>query len=372
MSVSNQIESSHTAFVLHPGGSFTYEERKVPSLQSDRDVLVRIMATGLCGSDVHYWKHGRIGPYVVEKPITLGHEPSGIVVACGKDVEGVAVGDRVALEPGIPCNICKKCRSGRYNLCRSMRFAATPPYDGTLTKYYRVPPESCYKLPSHISFRDGCLVEPLSVAVHCSRLAGDMQNKSVVVFGAGPVGLLCGAVARAFGATTVAVVDIVESRLSVAKQYGATHTYRMSFEPPEVNAQALLKATGLEEGADIAVDATGAEPCLNCSIHALAHGGTLVQAGLGKPSVSFPVGQVCDKEIVFKGCFRYGPGDFDTAIGLLNSRRINLDGLVTHEFSFSSAETAFNNAANRNGIKSVIYGPDVDETLARERTESLK
>lgn len=248
-----------------------------------------------------------------------------------------------------------------------MTFAATPPVDGTLCMYYRVPVECVYELPAHVSLREGALVEPLSVAVHGCRLAGDMQEKSVVVFGAGPVGLLCCAVARAFGAARVVVVDVVTSRLISAKRYGATHTYEMTTGPTEQNAGDLVMAGGLGEngGADVVLDATGAEPCVNCGIHAIVPGGTFVQVGLGKPNVGFPVGQVCDKEMVFKGCFRYGPGDFKLAIGLLDSRRITLDGLVTREYPFSKVEDAFKNVLSKTGIKTVIYGPEVDEKLAK-------
>jgi L-iditol 2-dehydrogenase len=171
-----------------------------------------------------------------------------------------------------------------------------------------------------------------------------MQGKTVVVFGAGPVGLLCVAVARAFGASTVLVVDVVPSRLSSALKYGATHTYQMTPESPEHNAEDILNAVELEIGADVVLDATGAEPCMNCGIHVLASGGTFVQVGLGKPNPSLPVGQICDKEIVFKGSFRYGPGDYRTAI---------------------EAEDAFKNVVSRAGIKSVIYGPGVDEHVAK-------
>ncbi|CRG82807.1 L-iditol 2-dehydrogenase [Talaromyces islandicus] len=365
MTTAKTAQAANQAFVLHPGGSFTFEDRSTPTLQSDRDVIVQVIATGLCGSDVHYWQHGRIGPYVVQDPIILGHESTGIVVECGSSVEGFTTGDRVALEPGAACNTCHRCRAGRYNLCRDMRFAATPPYDGTLSTYYRVPAECCYKLPPHVSLRNGTLIEPLSVAVHSCQLAGAMQEKSVVIFGAGPVGLLCCAVARAFGASTVVAVDVVQARLDSAQKYGATHVYQMSTNSPDQNAADLLTTVGLATGADIVLDATGAEPCLNCGILALAPGGTFVQVGLGKPNISIPVGQICDKEVVFKGSFRYGPGDFQLAMGLLNSRRINLDGLITHEFSFSQAKEAFENVAGRTGIKSVIFGPGVDENLAR-------
>lgn len=312
---------------------------------------------------MHYWQHGRIGRYVVDEPIVLGHESSGIVVDCGSQ-SGVEVGERVALEPGIACNTCAHCRAGRYNLCREMRFAATPPSNGTLATYYCVPAECCYRLPAHVSLQDGALIEPLSVAVHSCRLAGDMQERSVVIFGAGPVGLLCAGVARAFGASTVVVVDVVPSRLESALKHGATHSHLTVSDSPEQNAMDIMNTASLEHGASIVLDATGAEPCMNCGIHALAAGGTYVQVGLGRPNPSLPVGQICDKEIVFKGSFRYGPGDYQTAIGLLNSRRVKLEGLVTHQFSFAEAEAAFKNVASRAGIKSVIYGTGVDEQLA--------
>lgn len=315
---------------------------------------------------IHYWQHGRIGQYVVNAPIVLGHESAGIVEACGPDVENLAVGDRVALEPGIGCNSCEICRSGRYNLCRSMRFAATPPHDGTLATFYILPEECCFKLPPHISFREGALVEPLSIAVHVCGLAGNLQGKSVVIFGAGPIGLLCCAVSGAFGAGTVVVTDVVESRLEFAAKFGATHTYKMEPQPPEANAESLLSKANLQAagGVDVVIDATGAEPCISCGVSALKRGGIFVQAGLGSSTIAFPIGQICDKEATLKGSFRYGPGDYKLAIQLLDSNRVRLESLITHEFSFAEAEDAFKNVADRTGIKTLIYGPGIDGSLA--------
>ncbi|KAF2183299.1 sorbitol dehydrogenase [Zopfia rhizophila CBS 207.26] len=370
MAVERRAESgvnANRAFVLRPTGEFFYEERPPPILRSSRDVLVRIMVTGLCGSDIHYWQHGRIGEYTVEAPIILGHESAGIVEACGPDVKSLTIGDRVALEPGISCNTCETCRSGRYNLCESMQFAATPPYDGTLTTLYRLPEECCFKLPPHTSLQEGALVEPLSIAVHCCKLAGNIQGKSMVVFGAGPIGLLCCAVARAFGASTVVNADIVESRLAFARKFGASTTYQMELQSPELNAEMMLARSGLITGADIIVDATGAESCITCGVCALKRGGVFIQAGLGSPRITFPIGQICDKEATLKGSFRYGPGDYQLAIELLQSGRISLKNLITHEFEFSEAGKAFVNVSKRQGIKTIIYGPDVDKMLA-ERT----
>jgi L-iditol 2-dehydrogenase len=295
----------------------------------------------------------------------LGHESAGIVEACGSDVKHLSVGDRVALEPGIGCNTCEICRSGRYNLCKSMRFAATPPYDGTLSTYYVLPEECCFKLPPQVSLVEGALVEPLSIAVHCCRLAGDLQGKSVAVFGAGPIGLLCCAVAQAFGARKVVVIDIVESRLQFAKDFGVDSTYLMGPQSPESNAESLLAQESFAAGADVVVDATGAEPCIQCGVAVLRRGGTFVQAGLGSPKIAFPIGQICDKEATLKGSFRYGPGDYKLAIQLLESDRVSVRNLVTHEFDFDQAGDAFNNVLQRTGIKSVIYGPGVDKLSAR-------
>jgi L-iditol 2-dehydrogenase len=288
----------------------------------------------------------------------LGHESAGIVVSCGEGVKSLSSGDRVAVEPGVGCTSCEDCRAGKYNLCSDMKFAATPPYDGTLTKYYRVPEECCFKLPSSVSMGDGALIEPLSIAVHCCKLAGDMQGKSVTVFGAGPVGQLCGSVARAFGAGTVLVADIVASRLDFALQKGATHVYEMQKISCQENAAQLLESSG-QLGSDIVIDATGAQPCIETGIEVLRKGGVFVQAGLGQPKITFPVGLICDKEAVFRGSFRYGPGDYKLAIALVASGRVNLDGLVTRIFAFSEAREAFENVLQKHGIKSVICGPGV-------------
>jgi len=134
---------------------------------------------------VHYWHDGRIGDFVVTAPMVLGHESAGIVHSLGSSATNLQLGDRVAIEPGIPCRRCERCKDGHYNLCPAMVFAATPPYDGTLCRYYRVPADFCYKLPEHVSLEEGALVEPTSVGVHIVRQANVLPGQSVVVFGAG-------------------------------------------------------------------------------------------------------------------------------------------------------------------------------------------
>ena len=236
--------------------------------------------------------------------MVLGHESAGLVHAVGSAVSSLRPGDAVALEPGIPCRRCVRCKSGQYNLCADMAFAATPPYDGTLAKYYRLPEDFCYKLPEGMTLEEGALVEPASVAVHVVRQAGVKPGQEVVVWGAGPVGLLCCAVARAFGASKVVSVDINEERLAFAQKYAATHAFRAGRESAQDAAKRLVEECGLGVGADVAIDATGAEPCIQTAIHALRVGGTYVQAGMGKPEINWPIGAMCAKELNVKGSFR--------------------------------------------------------------------
>lgn len=255
-----------------------------------------------------------------------------------------------------------------------MRFAATPPYDGTLATYYALPEDFCFKIPNHISFQEGALVEPLSVAVHCAKLASVGPGSSVIVFGAGPIGLLCCAVARAFGASTIVATDILAARLEFAKRYAATHIVLMGTGSPAEQAATIRAEAVLTGGADIVIDATGVESCIQCGIYALARGGTFVQAGLGRPQITFPVGDLCSKEGVYKGSFRYGPGDYELAVNLLDKGGVSVRELITHEYGFWEAETAFENVSKQQGIKSVIYGPGVsvvDGDRLRDLRESL-
>lgn len=330
----------------------------MPSL-GPHDVLVHINFTGICGSDVHYWKHGCIGQYVVQEPMVLGHESSGVVAAVGDEVRSVAFGDRVALEPGRPCRQCVRCREGRYNLCFGMKFAATPPVNGTLTKYYALPEDFCYKLPDHISLEAGALVEPLGVSVHIVRQAEIKPSSNVVVFGAGAIGLLCCAVARAFGAEKIICIDLNPDRLTFAQSYAATHVALSRHEPPEDMAARLIEDCQLGPGADCVIDATGAEPCVQTAIHVLRAGGIYVQAGMGRPKITFPIGVLCSKELVAKGSFRYGPGDYQLAINLLANRRISVDQLITGKVKFEESERAFEEVSAAQGIKTLIEGVDL-------------
>lgn len=321
-------------------------------------MLVAVNYTGICGSDVHYYVHGAIGHFVVKEPMVLGHESSGTVVEVGSAVTDLKPGDRVALEPGYGCRRCKHCRGGKYNLCDKMIFAATPPHHGTLTGLWSSPSDFCYKLPEQVSLQEGAMIEPLAVAVHIVKQGEVKPGNSVVVMGAGPVGLLCAAVAKAYGATKVVSVDIVQSKLDLAKSFSSTHTYMSQRVSAEENAAALKKACDLGDGADVVIDASGAEPSIQTSIHTVRMGGTYVQGGMGKADITFPIMAMCLKEVTAKGSFRYGPGDYELAIELVASGKVDVKKLVSEEVKFDQAEEAFKKVKEGQVIKILIGGPN--------------
>ncbi|KAL2798509.1 chaperonin 10-like protein [Aspergillus keveii] len=356
---SQTTTAQNLSFVLQGIHKVTYEDRPVPELESPHDVIVNVKYTGICGSDVHYWEHGAIGQFVVKDPMVLGHESSGVVSKVGSSVTNLKVGDRVAMEPGIPCRRCEPCKAGKYNLCEQMAFAATPPYDGTLAKYYVLPEDFCYKLPESISLPEGALMEPLGVAVHIVRQASVTPGQTVVVFGAGPVGLLCCAVAKAFGATKIIAVDIQKPRLDFAKKFAATSIFEPSKVPATENAARIIAENNLGRGADVAIDASGVEPSVHTGIHVLRPGGTYVQGGMGRSEMNFPIMAACTKELNLKGSFRYGSGDYKLAVQLVASGQINVKELISGTVKFEDAEQAFKDVKSGKGIKTLIAGPDV-------------
>jgi D-xylulose reductase len=356
--LSNQ--GPNPSFVLQAKDKVVFEDRPVPKIVNPTDVIVQVQATGICGSDVHYYVHGSIGKFVVKDPMVLGHESAGTVVEIGSAVTNHKVGDKVCMEPGIPCRHCEDCKGGRYNLCPDMAFAATPPYDGTLAKYYRLPQDFCYNL-GKLSVEEGAMMEPLSVAVHAVKLAGVTPGSSIAVFGAGPVGVLIAAVARhGYNARTVTVIDINEERLKFAKNYAATHTFVSKMGPTaQETAQQIIAESGVEanRGFDFSIDATGAQPCIQTAMHLIRPGGSYVQTGMGKDEITFPIAAMCIGEFTVKGCFRYGKGDYQQALQFVQSGKIDVKKLITGTVKFEDALTAFESVKAGKGLKTVILGP---------------
>lgn len=304
------------------------------------------------------WTHGGISQKI-EQPLIMGHEASGIVHEVGACVTTLQLGDRVAIEPGFPCRRCQTCKAGRYNFCPKMTFAAAAPAShGTLTKFFKMPEDFCYKLPETVGLDEGVLAEPLAVAVHVARLADIKVGQSVVVFGAGTIGVLCAAVAKVMGASKVVSVDLNESRLEFAARFASTDTYLPSAgQSAEEIAHVIKDKYTLGEGADAVLEATGAESCIEAGIHILKSGGSFVQAGLGKSKIQFPIVALSEKELHMKGSFRYNAGDFDLAMHLLESGKISTKELITAIEPFERATHAWERTKRGDGIKTLIQGP---------------
>ncbi|RDW75508.1 hypothetical protein BP6252_06650 [Coleophoma cylindrospora] len=361
--------TQNISLFLHKPHDLRYGEKEPPVLKNQFDVLLAINYTGICGSDIHFWEHGGIGAYNVTSPIVLGHESAGTVVQIGSAVKHLRIGDHVALEPCAPCRRCEACLSGHYNLCPDMIFAASPPYDGTLTGFYIAPADFCHKLPDGVSLQEGALIEPLAVAVHIVRQAEVKPGQSVVIMGAGPVGLLCAAVARVFGASMVLSVDIVDSKLEFAKSFAATHTYKSQPISPEANAAEIREIANLPGGADVVIDASGFELSIRTSFFVIRVGGTYVQGGMGKSDITFPIMALCMKEVTAKGSFRYGSGDYKLAIDLVATGRIDVKRLITGTVPFIEALEAFEEVKGGHAIKILIAGPN--EKLNSQRGNDI-
>jgi len=272
--------------------------------------------------------------------LVLTHDYSdvaGIVVGVGPGVTSLKVGDRVAMEPGVPCRTCPQCSSGRYNLCPKIRFFAAPPYDGTLAQFVEHPQEFCFKLPDGVSFEEGALLEPLSVAVHaCTRSAVGAASH-VLITGSGPIGLVCLLVAKALGATTIIVTDMMENRLEVARKLGASHALK-------ANDSELLAKISACGPITQTLECSGSEAALTTAIRATTPGGTIVSIGRSsKPTQDLPLFEAMDKEIDLIGSFRYR-NTYAKALELVASGKVDVKPLVTHHFTFAQCQEAFETA----------------------------
>ncbi|XP_065571177.1 sorbitol dehydrogenase-like isoform X2 [Artemia franciscana] len=317
----------------------------------ENEVLIQMASVGICGSDVHYWTKGKIGDFIVKEPMILGHESGGIVARCGPGVKNLQVGDRVAIEPGVPCRVCEYCKSGRYNLCLDIIFCATPPIHGSLRNYYTHPSDFCYKLPEHVSLEEAALLEPLSVAVHACRRSGVTAGCCVLVLGAGPIGLLNMMVAKAFGATKVFITDISDSRLDTARSLGADYAVNIKNHTELEMIKEIVQATN--GGPNITIECCGAEASVRLGILSTKSGGVICLVGCGPDEVKIPIINASAREVDIRGIFRYA-NCYPIALDLVATGRVNVKPLVTHRFSLSETVKAFETAKEGKGIKIMI------------------
>lgn len=314
--------------VLNRPGEIEILERPDP-LPGPDEVLVRVLAVGVCGSDTHYFDHGRIGSYVVREPLVLGHEASGVIEQVGRGVEPARVGQRVSIEPGVPCRRCRQCLAGRYNLCPDVRFHATPPIDGSLAELIVVAATFAHPVPDSVSDEVAALLEPLSVGIWACRKGGVGIDHRVLITGAGPIGLVALQVARAAGAEELIVCDLNDDRLAVATDLGATRIINTgSLEGEGALAREL---TGSGPGAappDVLLECTGHAGLTRQALTTLAPAGSAVLVGMGGTEVTIPLSVLQEREITVTGTFRYA-NTWPTAIVLAASGRVSLERLVT-------------------------------------------
>ncbi|MEU2790049.1 NAD(P)-dependent alcohol dehydrogenase [Streptomyces sp. NPDC007100] len=337
------IPDTMRAAVLHAPKDLRTEERPVPR-PGPGQVLVRVEAVGICGSDVHYYEHGRIGDFVVRAPMVLGHEPGGTVVALGPGATRHRPGQLVSLEPGVPCGACAQCRHGRYNLCPEVSFYATPPVDGALCEYVAIDENFAHAVPGTLTAETAALLEPLSVGVWAARKGRIGPGSRVLVTGAGPIGLVAVQTARAFGATEVVVTDIAPQRLDLARQLGATGTVDVR--------GTRLAATGYAP--DVLLECSGVPAVADEAIRTVGRAGRAVLVGMGGDTVPLPLAHVQNFEIEVTGTFRYA-NTWPTAIALAASGEVRLDRLVSHRYGLEEAGQALTAAArDRTTIKPLV------------------
>ena len=313
-----------------------FRDIPMPSAK-EGEVVVKLEYVGICGSDIHYLEHGRIGDFIVEGDFILGHECAGSVYEVGPGVTNHKTGDRVALEPGIVCGRCEYCLTGRYNLCPDVEFFATPPYHGVFMNFVAFPANRAFKLPENVSVKEGALIEPLAVGLEAASVAGVEIGQSVAILGAGCIGLMSLLVSKARGATEIIVSDVIPKRLEVALKIGATKVIDASKTD---STKAILEATG-GIGADVVIETAGADLTTQQTPFVVKRGGTIVLVGTSPSGVveydfAKLMGQVASAHTIF----RY-KNQYPVAIDALASGIIDVSEVISDEFSFSNLAEAF-------------------------------
>ncbi len=314
------------------------------------EVLVRLGAAGICGSDMHYYFHGRVGSFRIREPLTPGHEASGVVAAVGDGVSRVKTGDRIAINPSSPCGRCAGCREGRENLCSNMRFLGSasvfPHVQGMFSEYFVMPERQCVPVSADVSMQEIAMSEPLSVALHSAHRAGNLLGKSVLITGSGTIGCMMVLAARLAGARHIAITDVVDHPLSVARAVGADEAVRVDRLGPDEKLAASIGEP------DVAFEVSGAASALSTCLETVRRGGTIVQVGtLPVEGIHMLANLVMQRELDLRGSFRFG-NVFDHAVTAIASRQVDVRPVISDSHPLSEAARAI--------------------TLARDKTRSMK
>jgi len=347
------------AAVLVAPRTIAIEERPLPE-PGPGEVRLKLAAVGVCGSDVHYYEDGRIGSAVVQYPMLLGHEPSGVVDAVGEGVV-LAPGTRVAVEPGIPCLECEHCRAGRQNICPNVRFLGTPPYDGIFAQYAVMPERCCIPIPDDLSLIEAALLEPLGIGLHAVNLARLRLGETCAVFGAGPIGLVTMLAARLAGAGRVYMTDLVPERVAFAERMGADAA--MNASEGDV-VEWIHDLTG-GRGVDVAFEAAGVQETVTHACRAARIGGRAYIIGIpAVDELAFPMHECRRGELLIQNV-RRSNREAAECLDLVAAGRLDLRPLATHFFPLEGVAEAFELVHNyADGVIRAVIQPNPD--LAEE------
>ncbi|WDZ82041.1 L-idonate 5-dehydrogenase (plasmid) [Ensifer adhaerens] len=330
------------AIVVHGAKDLRIEERTVEAPGAG-EVRLRLAVGGVCGSDLHYYNHGGFGTVRLREPMILGHEVSAYVEALGAGVEGLNIGQLVAVSPSRPCRTCRYCQEGLHNQCLNMRFYGSampfPHIQGAFREVLIADAIQCVPADG-LTPGEAALAEPLAVTLHATRRVGETLGKRVLVTGCGPIGVLAILAARRAGAAEIVATDLSDFTLGLAKKVGADRVINMKSEPD------ALIPYGADKGSfDVLYECSGAAPALAAGIAALRPRGVIIQLGLGG-DMSLPMMAITAKELELRGSFRFHE-EFATGVGLMQKGLIDVKPLITHTLPLIDAITAFELASDR-------------------------
>ena len=329
------------ALVLEEKNRLALRDIKIEEPLGQRDVRIALRTIGICGSDIHYYTHGAIGPFIVRDPMILGHEASGVVLETGTDVRELKPGDRVCMEPGIPDPTSRASRLGKYNIDPAVRFWATPPVHGILRSTVVHPADFTFKLPDNVSFAEAAMVEPLAVGVHGATKAQVQPGDLGVVIGAGPIGLVTALAALAAGCARVIISDIDDAKLQLAEKLGPVTSVN-------VRSTKLAKVVSDQTdlwGADVVFECSGSEKAASEVFDLVCPGGRVVFIGMPLSPISYDVTRAAVKEARVEHVFRYAHV-FPRCIAMLSSGKIDVSPLITKTFGFEDSVAAFEYATH--------------------------
>ena len=327
------------ALVLEKQHELALRDIDLPMETGPGMVNIRLHTVGVCGSDVHYYTHGRIGPFVVDAPMVLGHEAAGTVVETGAGVTSLKVGDRVCMEPGVPDPNSRASRLGMYNVDPAVTFWATPPVHGVLTPYVVHPANYTFRLPDNVSFAEGAMVEPFAVGMQAATKARITPGDTAVVLGAGPIGTMVALAALAGGCARAIVADLAQPKLDIAAQYQGVIPINIR----ERDLVAEVKRLTDDWGADVVFECSGSPRAWQSIAELPRPGGCIVVVGLPVEPVDFDVANLSVKELRIESVFRYAH-QYDRAIALMASGRVDLKPLISETFAFDDSIKAFDRA----------------------------